>query len=236
MISPGRIGRIEAMTTQPLARRQWRVPAALVLLSAVPVVAGMVRTAELASGAEITEANARFFASPVPVLLHIAGVTLYCVVGAFQFVPGLRGRRSAWHRRAGRVLVPSGLVAALSGLWMTLFYPYGPAVGDVLTVIRVIFGSFMAVAIVLGLTAVRRRDFAAHRAWMIRAYAVAMGAGSQAVIIGGWMIVAGPPTVLANTLLMTLAWLLNLAVAERIIRGSGRAAGRAARADHLVRS
>lgn len=208
------------MTTRIPARRQWRVPAALVLLSAVPVAAGAVRTVELVAGAEITQANARFFTSPVPVLLHIAGVTLYCVVGAFQFVPGLRGR-PAWHRRAGRFLVPCGLVAALSGVWMSLFYPRGPAVGDVLTVFRVGFGSLMAVAIVLGVAAIRRRDFASHRAWMIRAYAVALGAGSQVVVIGTWMIAMGPPEELANALLMATAWLLNLAVAERIIRTSG---------------
>ena len=37
----------------------------------------------------------------------------------------------------------------------------------------------MAASIVLGFTAIRRRDIAAHRAWMIRAYALGLGAGTQ---------------------------------------------------------
>ncbi|WP_447004079.1 DUF2306 domain-containing protein [Saccharothrix isguenensis] len=206
------------MTTRTPVRPQWRTPTALILLSVIPVVAGVFRTVQLVGGAEVTPDNARFFASPVPVLLHIASVTLYCVVGAFQFVPGLRGRRSGWHRLAGRFLVPCGLVAAASGLWMSLFHPRGPAVGDLLTVFRVGFGTVMFVALVLGLVAIRNRSFATHRAWMIRAYAVALGAGSQAVIIGAWMLAAGPPDEFANALLMAAAWTLNLAVAERIIR------------------
>jgi hypothetical protein len=87
---------------------QWRIPAALILLSAIPVAVGMFRTVQLVAG-DVTPDNARFFASPVPVLLHIVSVTVYCVVGAFRFVPGLRGRRSGWHRLAGRFLVPCGL-------------------------------------------------------------------------------------------------------------------------------
>ncbi len=42
----------------------------LLLLSAIPLIAGGVRLSELAAGATITPANARFFASPLPVVLH----------------------------------------------------------------------------------------------------------------------------------------------------------------------
>ena len=76
-------------------RRQWLVPVGLVLLSAVPVLAGAARVGELTGGAEVTADNARFLASPVPVLVHIVGATLYCLLGALQFVPALRRRRIA---------------------------------------------------------------------------------------------------------------------------------------------
>lgn len=42
----------------------------------------------------------------------------------------------------------------------------------------------MAACLVLGFTAIRRRDIAAHRAWMIRAYAIGLGAGTQAFTEG----------------------------------------------------
>ncbi|MGW0150823.1 DUF2306 domain-containing protein, partial [Streptomyces sp. NPDC003333] len=108
------------------AKRDWLVPAGLIMLSAVPVIAGAARTAELTGGATVTPDNARFLASPVPVLVHIVGASLYCLLGAFQFVPGFRRRRPGWHRLAGRLLIPCGLAAALSGLWMALFYPRPP--------------------------------------------------------------------------------------------------------------
>ena len=65
---------------------------ALLLLSAIPLAAGTFRLAQLAGGAEITPANARFFASPLPVVLHIVGAAVYIILGAFQFATGLRRR------------------------------------------------------------------------------------------------------------------------------------------------
>ena len=91
------------ITVNSSARAEWLVIALLIALSALPVGAGAVRLAELASGAEITPENARFFAAPVPVVLHILSVSVYCVLGAFQFSPGIRRRRPGWHRGAGRL-------------------------------------------------------------------------------------------------------------------------------------
>jgi Predicted membrane protein (DUF2306) len=90
---------------------------------------------------------------------------VYSVLGAFQFSAGLRRRRSGWHRTAGRLLVPIGLVVALSALWMTLLYPRSDG-GDLLSVFRLLAGSGMAVSLVLGVTAIARRDIKRHQAWM----------------------------------------------------------------------
>jgi len=195
------------------------VPAGLIALSAVPVLAGALRIRELAGGAEVTEQNARFFASPVPVVLHIVGATVFCMLGAFQFVPSLR--RHSWHRVAGRIVLPCGVVAALSGLWMTVFYPSPPGDGDLLFVFRLVFGSAMAVSLVLAFEAIRRRDVRAHRAWVTRGYAIGVGAGSQAVVTLLWTIPAGQPNEVTRALLLAAGWVINLAVAERINRRRG---------------
>ena len=108
------------------SKREWLVPVGLIMLSAVPVIAGAARLTELTGGATVTPDNARFFASPVPVLVHIVGASLYCLLGAVQFARGFRRRRPGWHRIAGRLLVPCGLAAALSGMWMAAFYPRPP--------------------------------------------------------------------------------------------------------------
>ncbi|MDX8141723.1 DUF2306 domain-containing protein [Lentzea sp. BCCO 10_0061] len=194
------------------------IPAAIILFSVIPVLGGALRLGELGGGAEITPDNARFFASPVPVVVHAITVSVYCLLGAFQFAPGFRRRRPAWHRAAGRVLVLCGLLGALSGLWMTVFYPKPSDVSALLTGIRLVFGTAWAVFIVLGFAAIRRRDVAGHRAWMIRGFAIGLGAGTQAVTLTAWLVAVGTPDRLANAVLMLTAWLVNLAVAEWIIR------------------
>ncbi|MFC4014351.1 DUF2306 domain-containing protein [Nonomuraea purpurea] len=195
------------------------VPAGLLALSVVPVLAGAVRVAELTGGAGVTPDNARFFAAPVPVTLHIAGVTVYSLLGAFQFAPGLRRRRPAWHRAAGRVLVPFGLVAALSGVWLTLFSDLPAPDAGLLTVFRLAAGSAMALSLALGLAAILRHDVARHRAWMARAYALGMGAGTQAVLLAVWnAATGGPPGPFPRALLLGLGWGVNLAVVEWAIR------------------
>ncbi|MDQ3786167.1 MAG: DUF2306 domain-containing protein, partial [Actinomycetota bacterium] len=173
------------------------------------------RVTQLTTGAPVTEDNARFFADPVPVLLHIVGATVFCVLGAFQF---LRGPR---HRVMGRLIVPCGLVAALSGMWMAASYPLPAHDGDLLMVLRLVFGSAMAGALVLGFAAVRRRDFTTHRAWMVRGYAIGQGGGTQALIFGFWMAAAGQPGVQTRALLLGAGWVLNLVVAEWVIRRKG---------------
>ena len=134
----------------------WLV-AALLLLSAIPLAAGAFRLTQLAGGAEITPANARFFASPLPVVLHIVSAAVYAILGAFQFAPGFRRRWPGWHRVAGRLVVVCGLLVGLSALWMTLFYPWPKGDGALLYALRLLFGSAMVVSIVLGFTAIRRR-------------------------------------------------------------------------------
>jgi uncharacterized membrane protein YozB (DUF420 family) len=201
------------------ARSQWRVPTALILLSVVPVAAGAVLVATLARGAHITPDNARFFAEPVPVVVHIITASMYCVLGPFQFISSFRRRRPRWHRAAGRLLVPCGLTAALAGLWMALFYPLARGDIELLRGVRFVFGSAMAACLVLGYAAIRRRDVARHRAWMIRGYAIAQGAGTQVLVSVPWLLLAGKAAEgLSKTLLMAAAWVINIAAAEWIIR------------------
>lgn len=196
------------------------IPAGLILLSAVPAVAGAARLAELGGGAQVTPDNARFFAAPIPVVVHIVGATVFCTLGAFQFSPGLRRRRRGWHRVAGRVVIPCGLAAALSGLWMTLFYPLPDSDGDLLAAMRIVFGTTMVASLVLGFTAIRRRDITRHRAWVVRGYAIGQGAGTQVLTNVPWLLLVGVPGQFARALLMGAGWVINIAFAEWVIRRS----------------
>ena len=192
--------------------------AALLVLSAIPLVIGAFVLTELAGGPEIIPAKERFHASPLPVVLHITSAAIYAILGAFQFAPGFRRRRPGWHRAAGRLLVGCGLLVGLSGLWMTLFYPWPDGDGALLYAFRLLFGSAMVVSIVLGFTTIRRGDVRRHRAWMTRAYAIGLGAGTQMLTLAAGEIIAGPPSELSRALLMGAGWVINVAVAEWAIR------------------
>ena len=214
------------MTTQqqaalPTRRRSqsrgWPVPAALLALSFIPLAAGSLRLVQLAGGPALMPADDRFTGFPTALVVHITGAAVFALAGMFQFVPGIRRRHRLWHRRAGRVVAAAGLAVAGSALWLTLFYEAQPGTGDLLYVLRLVFGSAMAGSLVLGLTAIRRRDIVAHRAWMIRAYAVGLAAGTQAFTegIGGSVFGTGD---LAGDLAKGAGWVINLAIAEWAIR------------------
>ena len=202
-------------------RSSWWVPAGLVALGTVPVVAGSLRLVELSGGAETMPADARYTASPLPVAIHIVSATVFAILGAFQFSAPIRRRRPSWHRRAGRVLVIAGLGVALSALWLNQFFPKAEATREVLYPLRLAFGSAMVVTILLGFLAARRRDFTRHRAWMIRSYAIGLVAGTQVFTLGFGGVIFGTAE-LTTALLMGAAWAINLVVAERAIRKKTR--------------
>jgi uncharacterized membrane protein len=195
------------------------VPVGLILLSLVPLLAGTFRVIQLLGGPVLIPADHRFAGFPLPLIVHIVGAAAYLVIGSFQFVPRFRRRHPGWHRRAGRVLAVAGLMVAGSALWMTLYYAEKPGTGSLLYVLRLVFGAAMIACLVLGVTSVRRGDIVAHRAWMIRAYAIGIAAGTQA-ITGGIRTAFFGTGVLAGDIAMGAAWFINLGIAEWIIRRS----------------
>lgn len=197
--------------------RSWPLPVALVMLSAIPLMAGTLRLVQLAGGPAVIPADHRFAGFALPLVVHIVGATTYALVGILQFVPRFRRRHLAWHRRAGRVLAVAGLLVTISAVWMTLFYEAQPGTGDLLYVLRLVFAPAMAACLVLGFAAARRRDIAAHRVWMTRAYAIGLAAGTQVFTagIGGALLGSG---VLAADLAKGAGWAINLAVAEWALR------------------
>lgn len=213
-------------------RRSWPVPAALVALSAIPLAAGSLRLVGLAGGPELIPADDRFTGFPAALVVHIVGALVFALVGAFQFLPRLRRHHGSWHRRAGRVVTGAGLAIAASALWMTLVYEAKPGTGTLLFVLRLLFAPAMAACLLLGISAIRRRDVAAHRAWMVRAYAIGLAAGTQAFTagIGGAVLGTGG---LRTDLALGAGWVINLAVAEWAIRRPARRSPRGTRAAAL---
>ena len=213
--------------TVPAAARPTRstgwggwVPPSLVALVLIPAITGSLRLVEVFGGPHLMPANPRIAASPLPVVVHIMCAILYAVLGAFQFSSAFRRRRPRWHRASGRVVVGLGLAVAFSALWMTQFYPRQTGTGELSYLFRLAFGSGMAASIILGFTAIRRGEVARHRAWMTRAYALALGAGTQVFTLGIGKALFGT-SALTFDLSLGAGWVINLAIAEYVIRRRG---------------
>ncbi len=194
------------------------IPTGLIVLALVPTLAGVVRLVGLALGQATLPDDERMSAQPLPVVVHIVTSLWFFVVGAFQFSPGLRRRKSAWHRASGRMLAPLGIVSAASGLWMTLLFPPGKDDGSILWGMRIVVASAMIAFIAAGLFAVLRRDFDAHGRWMTRGYALGIAAGTQVFTMMPYTLFEGLQNPSGRALLMGAAWVINVVVAEWVIR------------------
>lgn len=181
------------------------------------MIAGVSRLLSLSTGAFTLDGHSRFAADPWTAALHIVGATAFATLGAFQFVPSLR--RGAWHRTAGRVLGVLGLGAALAGTSMALRWPPKDFDSAALNSIRLVVALAMVTFIVLGVMAARRRQFEAHGAWMLRAYALFLGAGTQVFTAGFTALPFMTPYMSESLAAATMAagWLINAAVAEWIL-------------------
>src|SRR5581483_5356393 len=202
-----------------ITRADWLIPAGLILLTAIPALGGVLGLIGFATGAALTPDDTQFHDLPLPIVLHIVSALPFCMLGAFQFAPGVRRRFPGFHRLSGRLVVLCGLTAGLSGLWMTQFYLFSLQSQSMLLYgFRMLFGSAMILSLVLGLVAILRRNVARHRAWIMRGYAIGQGAGTQALTALLWVLIFGTEREPYKDLLMGASWVINLAVAEWLIR------------------
>ncbi|WP_108126359.1 DUF2306 domain-containing protein [Saccharospirillum mangrovi] len=200
-------------------KRAWCWIAAAWLLALVPSLAGAVRL--LQWSAIVPQPLPVAAGSPLAValVLHVTAVICFGWLAPLQLSPLSRAHQARWHWRLGMSVWFSGVVAAFSGLMLSQFYPHGPYDGAALLMLRWLAGSWMLWSLMLGLTRIRQRRFSQHSAWMIRAYAVGMGAGTQVLThlpLLIWPELAGE---LARTLCMGAGWLINVVIAEAVIGG-----------------
>lgn len=200
-------------------RFEWRTITALLALCAVPVAAGAVRLHALAAGGPVNPANLRFFQAPLPISVHIVSATLYCVLGALQFSTSLRLRYPRSHRMGGVLAASCAVLAALTGVSMTLALGWsGPLQGPLLWGARLLSAGAMALAIAVGLAAIARRQLRRHRLAMLHAWAIGAGAGTQVLVSAPFLVFQGSVDGLLRDALMAAGWLINLAVAQWLSR------------------
>ncbi len=207
---------LSSHAARPRARRRyWTVPAGLLALAALPTLFGIVRLLGFVTGRATLPDHARVAEHAWPLVLHIVGATGFAILGAFQFHAPLQRRR--WHRVAGRCAVLLGIVGALTAMWLATMVPPSADDASWLRGPRFAAGASTLACLLAGFV-VAARDVAAHRAWMTRAYAIALGSGTQFFTVAPYMMLAERRSETVSSVLLVAGWVINLAVAERALR------------------
>ena len=120
-------------------------------------------------------------------LLHVIPGMLFMVLGPLQFVRRLRIKRPAFHRWSGRIFLAASATVGLTGIAMALLGTIGG--WDEKSAI-LLFGTFLLIALGRALWHVVHHEFAKHREWMIRGFAVGLAVATIRPIIGGFFALA----------------------------------------------
>lgn len=154
-----------------------------------------------------------FYDRPWAIWFHIMFGAVGLVLGALNFRHGVRRRWPRMHRRVGEGYLLAALITGLAGGWLAVF-AYGGLSN------RLGFGG-LALALLtttaMAYREVRARRFHAHRAWMIRSYAVMLAAVTlrlQLPLLG----IAFGQFDAAYAIVAWSCWIPNLIVAEWIVR------------------
>jgi len=161
--------------------------------------------------------RAVYEANRAGIYLHAFASMLALALGPWQFLPALRRAKPVMHRWMGRVYLGVGvLIGGLAGLYMAAHAYGGPVstAGFALLALLWLYTGGRAYA------AIRRGDFAAHRRWMIRNFALTFAA----VTLRLWLPLfagLGIPFEAGYPVSAWISWLLNALAAEWWLRRNG---------------
>lgn len=187
----------------------------------VLIVFATVRTLEILNGGALGDSGDfgpppefadRYYRHPLVSFIHMGTGILFLLFAPLQFSTKFRAKNLTLHRWIGRVLMTAGLVAGVTGILAGLWLP---AFGGISTMLAVwFFGIANIICFLRSFWCARNRMIPAHREWIMRAFAIGLGVGTQRILIFIFM-----PFQLApfDQIFGPLLWLgiaINLLVAE----------------------
>ena len=118
--------------------------------------------------------NQVYFETPAALYVHGGSGIIYFITMPWQFSPKVRHNYPTWHKVAGQIVLISGCVMAVSGIWLhQVLSPQeqGPRFYSL------IFTSAMiCLAFAMALSQIIKRKIQAHQRWMARAVALTLTA------------------------------------------------------------
>jgi uncharacterized membrane protein len=168
--------------------------------------------------AEMERFDRNFAGHPGVARGHVLPGALFLALAPLQFWGRLRTRHPRVHRWTGRVLLLAALVSTGSALFFGLRTPFGGVAETIpISLAAVLFLFALARATV----AIRARDVARHREWMIRAFALAVGIATVRVVglvLDLTLTPLGVPLMTGFVMALWVGWVVSVATAEAWIR------------------
>ena len=129
--------------------------------------------------AELLHADGRFAGHPSFTMLHVIAGAALLMLAPLQLSRGFRDRHRTFHRWSGRLLIIAGVGSAVSAVMFGIIIPYA-GLGERLTI--TVITTWFLLALSTAWIAIRRRQVARHREWMIRAVALALSVSTIRLI------------------------------------------------------
>jgi len=158
--------------------------------------------------------RATYEANRLGIYVHVFASSVALLLGPFQFWARLRTSRPGLHRWMGRIYLGIGvLIGGLAGLFMATVAFGGTAA-------RLGFGCLALAWLYTGLRAwlaIRARDVATHRRWMVRNFALTFAAVMLRLYLPG-AVASGITMEAAYPVIAWLCWVPNLLAAELLLQ------------------
>lgn len=112
---------------------------------------------------------------------HILPGVAFLLIAPFQLWRSFRNRNLERHRRLGRAALTAGVLSGVFAIIFGFFQSFG---GLLQASAAVAFGLWFLASLAIAYRAIRCRDIATHRRWMIRAFVVGLAVGTIRIWIG----------------------------------------------------
>jgi len=146
---------------------------------------------------------------PVALLSHLGLGAIALMIGPFQFLEKFRQAQPWLHRWSGWFYVFSCLASGLAAISLA----FHSSQGLVAQAGFVVLGGLWIATTTSAFLMARSRDFAQHKRWMIRSYALTYAAVSLRIILPAELAL-GVPFDTAYSIVAWACWVPNLLIAE----------------------
>jgi len=146
--------------------------------------------------------------------VHFGVGALVLAIGPFQFVPRFRSKWPTAHRWTGRVYVAGCIFSGIAGFVLASNTNAGPVAQTGFSLLAI----FWLATTIMAFLKARSRDFAAHKQWMIRSYALTLAAVTLRIYLPVTLFGFEMAYSVVYPIIGFACWVPNLLIAEWMVR------------------